>query len=254
MVEISFNYPPELARNLTVNRALKDAANFIRDLWVAKSPYATGAYADGLYQSGSVKVGNGKVRIINYAKHAATVEYGFQGYNLGMAMLNSGRNVKTSKEGHRYKVISIKEQPTARHRKSSVAQGVQSSFAKLMPLGMKPNQHTKYGGLKRYNARRGLRKPIKGGRPNPHGPRGVFTISEKAIRQDPSKWMVPDREGKFLAQEVQKETRAVIRQVLRKAVKLESQRQKRVKGVTPKWHNPQVARHPITGISVSRGR
>lgn len=234
--------------NATVRRAIQNSAEFIRDLWLARAPYKSGKYAQGLTHAGSIRVSRGRVEIINHAKHAQAIEMGVKSYNLAMAILNSGKGVKISKEGYRYKKIKIEESPAARYRKPSVAQSVQKSFSKLAPLGMRPNSLTKYGGIRSYTARKRLQKPLK---PQKTTNIGLFTISEKAQKANPNKWQIPEREGRNLARDVHRDAKPLISDAIRKAVQQERDRQKRTKGKVPAWYNPAMARNPVKNNPVS---
>lgn len=251
-VSIKFKFPAELAKNHTVSRALWNAAYFIRDLWLARAPYASGAYAKGLQNAGSVKVRGGTIEITNFAKHAALVEYGHRSFNLGLAMLNSGKGVSYSKDGNRYKRIHIDQKTQTRTRSPNVATQVKSSFQKTFPIGFPTPRITKYGAMKPYNPRRSLQRPLAQ-RGAPGGPRGFFTISEKAIRENPNKWQIPAREGKKLGLEVQKEGKQYVAEALRLAVQGERHRQLRMKGVQPKWAR-SFNRSILKAIPVRRGR
>ena len=251
MVTVSFNFPEALTRNPRIRAAILDAGEFIRDLWLARSPYATGEYARGLMRSGAITLRGGKLEIVNNSKHAGIVEFGFRSYNIGLAMLAKSRGVKISAEGYRYKVIKIDKTPTANYRKESVAQSVQKSYAKLQPIGVRFNPTTRFGS-ERYRPRVSLKRPLRGGKPRP-GPEGVFIISEKAIKENPQKWMMPAREGKGLAKDIQKEGADIMRKVISKIVASEKQRQTRVKGKTPSWYKPSQARAPFRQQPVRRG-
>jgi len=250
MVKIVFNYPKSLGRNVTVMNAIKDSAEFIRDLWLARSPYVSGDYANGLLHSGSVRVRDGKIEITNFSKHAAIIENGFSAYNWGMKVLLGGKNVKVSKEGNRYKIIHIKQATQTKFRKESVSQRIMSSYQKLIPIGMKTNLATKYGNVRRYEPKRALRRPLKPGKAKSGTPRGFFVVSEKAIRENPSKWTMPQRAGRKLGEQVQKESSPLIKQAIAKAVQFERNRQYRLRGGNPKWYKPSMSRNPIQTVPV----
>lgn len=248
MVTIAFSFPQELSRVPRVRAVLMDVGEFIRDLWLARAPYATGGYAKGLLNAGAIKLNGNKLEITNRAQHAAIVEYGFRSYNIGLAMLNKGKGVRTSAEGYRYKVVKIEKGPETKHRQPSVGQAVQKGFAKLAPIGIRPNPGNKFG---RYEPRKSLRKPLKPGRTKNSG---VFVISEKAIKQNPQKWMMPAREGRRLAESIQKEGAPIIRDVVRRVIAQEKDRQTRLQGEKPRWFKPSMARAPLKQEPVSGGR
>lgn len=249
MVKIVYKYPNEIGSNANIKRTLENAAMFVRDLWLARAPYATGAYAAGLLHSGSVKVGNGEIVIENKAKHAAVLEHGFSSYNLGLAILNGGKGVKTSKDGNRYKKIVIGPSYATRYRQKTVQQQVQKSFSKLAPLGLKPNQFTKYGGVKKYTPRKSLQQLLKP-KQKP-GQIQILTISEKAIKEDPTKWRMPAREGRKIAAEVQKDARQVVTDAIRAAIQNEKGRMQQ-RGRTPAWYKPTTARQPLKAVRGAR--
>ncbi len=234
MVSIIFQYPPELARNPVIKQAIDNAALFVRDLWLARAPYASGEYAKGLSRQSSVSTSGGKIEIKNFAKHAHVVEFGFSSYNLGMRILNSGKGVKRSADGFRYKLIKIEPSSTGRHRQASVGDRLAKSFAKTFP-GMPISKISRMGKQKQYQARRSLQRPLKGGSPKHGGPQGFYVISERTIRLNPSRWMMPKREGRNLAREVQKEARPLVMQAIRKAVTQEKQRRSSMRGRAPGW-------------------
>lgn len=233
--------------------ALKDAAEFVRDLWLARSPYATGSYAKGLLQAGSVKVGGGKIEIANKSKHAESVEFGFSSYNWGMQILNSGKGVKTAKDGTRYKIIHIDDKAQTKYRKPSVAQSISKSFQKLIPLGLKPNAVTKYGQLKRYEPRRTLKRPLKP-QMKKSSPHGFFIVSSKSIQENPRKWQMPTREGRKLGEQVQKEASPLVKAAVSAAIEKERDRQARLGKGQPKWFTPKLMRDPLKVIPVRQRR
>jgi len=237
LISISFQYPKELEANATIRRALYNAANFVRDLWLARSPYATGDYAKGLQHTQSVQVSGGQIKITNFSKHASVIEYGFKGYNIGLAMLNSGKNVKVAADGNRYKMIHIDPKPRANYRQAGVASAVVKSFTKMAPIGMPIAKLTKYGQIKPYKSKPSLKKPIKGKPALASSPRGFLVISEKAIKADPKKWMMPSRAGMKLAEKLQKEARPFVLDAIKLAVKQERERQERMRKGTP---NPKL--------------
>lgn len=247
-VKIEFKFPAELSRNSTIRTALVNTATFVRDMWLARSPYATGEYAKGLTQSGSIKVEQGRMIIENKSRHAAIVEYGFRSFNLGLAMLNSGKGVKVSADGNRYKVIKIEPKERAAFRSQGVANQVQKSFASIMPIGMPRPQISKYGGLKTYQTRRPLLRPLKGKKPSTSGPRGIFVISEKAIKENPMKWQMPARAGMNLSKTVSEECRPYVIEAIKGAVQAEADRQMRAKGQQPAWNKGKIKNNPISQI------
>jgi hypothetical protein len=247
MVKVAFSFPPEIARNPRVRSALLDAGNFVRDLWLARAPYSSGDYARGLMHAGSVKLTGNKLEITNTCPHAAVVEFGFRSYNIGLAILNSGKGVRMSAEGFRYKVIKIGDTAKARYRQASVAQAVQKSYAKLAPIGLS-NPNFKFGA---YKPRMSLQKPLKPGAVR--GTSQVLTISEKAIKQNPDKWRMPSRDGKKLGERIQKEGAVIIKDVVRRIIAQERDRQKRLYGKKPRWFKPSMARAPLKQVPVSRG-
>ncbi len=235
MIEIVYNLPDNIARNATVRAVLMNVGLFIRDLWLARAPYATGGYARGLMMPASVRIEGSELHITNFSKHAAVLEYGFSSYNWGMRTLNKGKNVKTAKDGTRYKIIKIDKIPTARYRRPAVAQAVQKSFAKLAPLGLRPGRILKYGKPDRYNPRKSLQRPIKGGPPRKDSPLGFFVVSEKAIKQSGGRaWKMPTREGLNLAKKVKDEARPLVVAAVKAAMNAERDRQNSA-GRRPSW-------------------
>lgn len=232
-IEVSFTVPKELSANATIKKHLWNIANYIRDYWLAKSPSVTGEYAKGLLQNGSVKVTGNVIIIRNLSDHAKYYEFGHQAFNIGMKMLNNGKNVKISKEGFRYKHIKIGDKLQTKSRKDSVAAGVSQSFMSLTPMGMNLPVISRYGATPHYQAKKSLKKVLKPGKVIRKGS-DVLTVSEKAIRLDPSKWLVPKMEGRNLAKTVQKEVKPLIIHSLHAIVKAEKERQSR-NGRTPQW-------------------
>ena len=226
-VKIVIKFSDSLLRNLTINRAINNAALFIRDFWLARSPYNSGDYARGLLHAGSIQVGNGKIVIENKSKYADYLEYGTRSFNIGQKLLANGKGVKISKDGHRYKRIKIEPNLRTRMRAESVQAQVVRSFDRLTPLGMNQSKVTKYGGIKNYETRRSLLRPIKGKAPLKTAFKGIFTISDKTC---PPKWQVPAKGGQFLAREVQQEAGPIAVAAIQAAVQAEKERQKRTKG------------------------
>lgn len=253
-VTITFNYPAELLRNATIRRAIFNAAEFVRDLWLARSPYATGDYAKGLRSANSIRIGNGKIEITNMSKHAASIEHGFRSYNIGLAMLNSGKGVRTSADGNRYKLIHVDPKPRGATRAPGVSRAVVTSFTKTMPIGMAIPRFDRYGAIKPYKQRRSLQRPLKGKAPFAGAMKGFFVISEKAIKADPSKWQMPSREGRLLGRKVMQESKPLIAEAIRAAVKGEKARQERMKGRTPKWYKPRMTQNILKAIPPGKER
>lgn len=250
-IEISFNVPKEIMNNATIKKHLWNIGYFVRDLWLAKSPYAGGSYAAGLARPGSVTVKGNRIVVTNFCRHAQYVEYGHRAFNIGLAMLNNGRNVKTSADGNRYKKVKIDPSPTSRYRKETVATNIKQKFARIAPIGMKLPKIDRYGVVPAYKTRQTLLKPLKPG-PVRKTPRGIFTISERAIREDPSKWLVPVMEARHLGKNVQQEAKPYVVQTLRDIVQAERARQQRVRGKNPKWYKPRMTRGIIKVEPVRR--
>lgn len=236
MVSITFKFPQNIYRNRTVNKTLHNLGAFVRDLWLARSPYAGGKYADGLRRNGSIKIGNGFLTIENNCPHAEWIEKGFRSFNIGLRMLFNGKGVKYSKEGYRYKIIHVEPKPRASFRKPSVANSIKQSARAVMPLGMRGVKSSYYGDVKEYSPRKSLQKNIKPQKPKKNAMNGFFVISEKAIMQDSSKWKMPDRKGKFIAKKVMNEAKSICERALRVALKTEQGRQKDKSGKNPKWY------------------
>ena len=244
-VSITYEVPKGLFRNSAIRQQFENVALFVRDLWLARSPYASGAYASGLRGPGSIKISDGKIEVINTSKIAAIVEHGFRSYNLGMAMLRNGKGVRRSKEGYRYKMIHITPKASASTRAASVAAQVKTAYSKVMPIGMNVKRTDKYGTIKPYQPRKSLKKNIKGGPKRKGGPEGFLVVSEKAILQNPSKWQMPAREGRHLARDVQKEARPLVVQAIRGAIQAEQARQQMNRGTNPSWFKAGMTRNPV---------
>jgi hypothetical protein len=227
-VSVEFDYPRELIRNANISKMIWNTALFVRDLWIARSPNGSGGYIKGLTSPGSVSVSNGKIRIINKCSYAQYVESGHRQFNLGMAILNGGKGVKRSKEGFKYKIIFVKQTPKAKFRQPSVGASITKAFAKGVPKMVKASLQ-RYGALTKYQANKRIRKPLKSGKPRSNAMKGFFVISEKAIKDDPSKWMSPQVPGRFLAKRVQKEAERYVQAAIDEAVKSEQQRMDRTK-------------------------
>jgi len=225
-VSVEFDFAPELARNHNTRRMLWNLALFVRDLWVARAPTGSGAYVRGLYAAGSVRVQGGKIKIVNYAKHAEYVENGHRAFNLGLAIL-SGAKVKRSKAGFKYKVIHVEPKAKATFRPPSVGASVTRAFEKGVPRMVK-SALARYGGMKKYEAHRRLSRPARPGRISAQAMRGFFVISEKSIREDPSRWMSPSVPGRYLAKRIQKEAGPIIKAAIAEATKAENQRKSSV--------------------------
>ena len=232
-IEVSFKIPQEMSSNATIKKHLWNIAKFIRDYWIAKSPSVTGEYAKGLLQSGSIKVAGNEITVRNLAKHAQYYEFGHAAFNIGLKMLQNGRGVKVSKEGFRYKHVKIGDKHATKYRKENVAAGVSNSFMSMTPMGMGLPLITSYGAAPEYHAKKSLTKMLKPGKVTRKGS-DCLTISEKAIRLNPNKWLVPAMQGKNLAKKVQQEVRPLIIQSLHAIVKAEKERQTS-KGRTPQW-------------------
>lgn len=254
MVSITFTFPPGLSRNATVRRALVNAAYFVRDLWLARSPYASGDYARGLTHSGSIKVSNDRIEIINLSRHAQWVESGTRSFNIGLAMLRNGRGVRTAADGSRYKIVRIEPGARGATRAAGVSRAVVASFTKLFPMGMRVPRVDRYGGIKPYKPRRALQRPLKGLSSKPGSPKGFFIISEKAIRANPHKWQIPAQQGRKLGAKVQAEARPYVIEAIRQAVQGERDRQMRVRGKKPGWYRPAMSRNPLKTIPPERLR
>jgi hypothetical protein len=232
-VEINFTVPRELASNSTIKKHLWNIAKYIRDYWIAKSPSVNGEYVKGLLNPGSIKVIGENIIVRNLSKHAQFYEFGHRAFNIGMKMLNNGRGVYVSKEGFRYKRVKISDRLETKFRKESVSASVSQSFMSLTPMGLNLPVISKYGATPQYQSRKSLQKMLKPGKVVKEGA-DCLTISEKTIRLNPSKWLVPAMQGRHLAKEVQKEVRPLIMQSLHAIVKAEKVRQ-RSKGRTPQW-------------------
>jgi hypothetical protein len=229
VIQVGFSYPQSISRNLTIQKSARNIAEFVRDLWIARSPYASGGYVRGLQQPNSIQLFLGRIVIKNTCKYAYVIERGFRSYNFGLAVLNAGKNVKVGKDGNRYKVIKVDPKGKAAYRKASVGDAVKRSFMKSMPIGMPMPKITSYGGIKPYKQRQSIRRPMKARKPAKDAMKGIFVISEKAIKADPTKWMMPAREGLHLAEKIQKEARQYVVAAFRDVVKKESDRQGLVK-------------------------
>jgi len=253
-IVVSFSFPRELSRNATTRRALVNAALFVRDLWLARSPYASGEYAKGLQHAGSVRVEQDKIVIENKAKHAAVVEFGHRSFNIGLAMLRNGRGVRTAADGSRYKIVRIEPGARGATRAAGVSRAVVASFTKLFPMGMRVPRVDRYGGIKPYKPRRALQRPLKGLSPRTGSPKGFFIISEKAIRANPHKWQIPAQQGRKLGAKVQAEARPYVIEAIRQAVQGERDRQMRVRGKKPGWYRPAMSRNPLKTIPPERLR
>lgn len=239
MIEISFALPTDLGRNLLINRQMHAVAEFVRDLWLARSPYSSGAYVKGLQHPGSIKITHDRIIVRNMCPHAEYVEYGHGAFNIGLAMLNNGRNVKVSASGNRYKTVVIPPKTESRTRSAKVAGKVTQSFKKMAPMGMTAPKTDKYGKMKRYVARKGLKTQLKN---RAIGEETILTVSEKSIKEDPSRWRIPAMDGRYLAQEVRREAMPYVENAIKQAFLAEKERQERQKGQSPKWYKPGLLR------------
>lgn len=239
-VSISFTFPPELMRNQTTRRAIENAALFVRDLWLARSPYVTGGYARGLMSAGSIRIGSGRFSVTNQCAYAQHLEFGTRSFNIGLAILARGRGVKTSADGSRYKIIKVEPKGRASFRKASVAASVQRSFQKMFPPGVRAPRISRYGQIKPYRERKSLRKPLRAKAPLASAMRGIFVVSEKAIRERGA-WQMPAKAPRRFAQMVQKEAQPVVVQAIRAAIQGERARQRRLRGNSPGWYRPGMS-------------
>lgn len=230
-VAVRITFDKRVWGNPAVQRAIWNAARFVRDLWLARSPHLGGDYARGLTRQQSIGVTPGVITVRNLATHAAYYEKGVRAFNWGMRTLEKGKNVKISKDGFRYKVIRIEPKGRVAFRKPSVPAAVIAAFRQTIPRGR--TKFSNYEGIDRYRARRALQKPIKARKPLASAMKGFFVVSEKAIRNDPRKWMHKKVEGKHLARDIEAEATPIIQRAIDQAVAAERARQERMRRMTP---------------------
>lgn len=247
-VKITFKIPVEFYANLTVKRAMDNAANFVRDMWLSRAPHVTGEYAQGLLQDKSVIVRPGEITIQNVAKHAEWYEFGHRAFNIGLAILAKSKKARVSKEGFRYLPIRITKRGSAKFRAPSIQKNIKDAFKRTIPKGKIPTV-SKYGAIAQYMPRKRLQVPLKA---KPGTPGDVVTISEKAIRKDPTKWRVPAQPAKKLAEKVKKETEPMVLNMLRQALTGEQERQKQMHGKNPAWYKRSMKNKPIKKTTVAR--
>jgi len=218
-VSIQFSFPASVIRNLNVRKQLYNAALFARDLWVSMSPRGSGQYIDGLMQGKSIVISGGTITITNFSRTAQFFEEGHRAFNIGMKMLQNGKNVKHAKDGSRYKIIKmpIGMRKQATYSKPSVAASITRNFKGLVPAGMKIKS---YGDTPSYRARKF--RPISGGKKRNNE---IMVVSERAIRMNPSKWYVPAMAGRKIGQKVKEIANPVIQQAILNASIAEMQRQ-----------------------------
>jgi hypothetical protein len=237
MISITFKLPVEYFANITVRRALDNSAKFVRDYWLAKSPHQSGEYAQGLLQDKSIIVRPGEITVQNLSKHANWVEVGHRAFNIGLAILNSSKKTRVSKEGYKYLPIRIPNRGKTRYRAIATQRKVKEDFTKTIPKGKIPVIAT-YGGIGKYEPRKRLQTPLiaktQGG--------NIVTISEKAIRKDPSKWVSPAVEGKKISEKVRNETEPMVMRMIMQAILGEKERQKQLHGRNPKWFKPSMVK------------
>ena len=231
--EIKFNFPKGMLKNHNTREAIKNAANFIRDLWLSKVPNKGGGYAKGLQQPGSVKVEDGRITITNFAKHAGIVENGFKSYNIGLKILANGKGVKVSKDGNRYKIVRLPERSEKKIELKDKSSHVTNAFKRTIPKALNSAWgHKTYERPKQLHAALNKQKQKQGTTASK-----LVVISEKAIKKDPTKWQMPAREGKKIAEAVFKEARPLIAEAVRQAQIAEVSRQTK-RGQTPSWAKP----------------
>jgi hypothetical protein len=236
-VKIVMKMPVEFFANITMRRALDNSAKFVRDYWLSLSPHQSGEYASGLLQDKSIIVRPGEIVIQNLAKHANWYEVGHKAFNIGLAILSSSKKTRVSKDGYRYLPIRIPNRGKTKFRATSTQKKVKDDFKRTVPKGKIPIIKT-YGGIGKYEQRKLLKKPLKATSTDGN----IVTISEKAIRQDPTKWLSPAVEGKKLSEKVQRETEPLVMNMIRQAILGEKERQKQTTGKNPKWFKPSMTK------------
>lgn len=192
-------------------------------------------------QSNSVKVFAGEIIVTNFCDHAQYYEDGRRAFNIATAILNGGKGVKTAKDGTRYKTIVIKKRPETRFRSPSIATRVTNSFKATFPIGMKAPKVETYGGIKKYKPRKALQNVLKA---KQRSDKTILTISEKTLREDPSRWKVPAMQGKKIAEKVQKEGSTYVAEAVRRAIEGEMARQSKM-GKSPSWSVPRTPIKPV---------
>lgn len=230
-VQIVVKFDRSLYGNPAVQKALWNAARFIRDLWLSRAPNLSGAYARGLQKPQSIIVRPGEIVVQNLAPAAGFYESGTRAFNWGLETLRRGKNVKTSKDGFKYKVIHIKPQGRVAFRKPTVGLGVIAAFRATIPKGR--TTFAAYQGFKdigRYKPRAILAKPLKAKKPLAAGMSGFFVVSERAIRENPRRWFHERVEGHFVARDVQREAEPIVARALAQVSAAEAAARARPRG------------------------
>lgn len=229
-VEIRLKFSRKAWGNQAVQRTIWNAARFVRDLWVARSPNLGGAYVRALMSSGSIIVRPGEIIVTNRAPHALMYEKGVRRFNWGLRTLALGKNVKTAKDGSRYKIIHVQPQGRVAFRKPSVPRAIIAAFRATIPKGQ--TVHGAYSSFKdidRYRPRKSLGRTLKPRKALASAMNGFFVVSEKAIREDPRKWLHEKVEGKHLARDIEAEARPIVQRAIDQAMAAEAARKARVR-------------------------
>ncbi|MGZ3772948.1 MAG: hypothetical protein ACXVCY_04180 [Pseudobdellovibrionaceae bacterium] len=236
--EIKFNFPKGMLKNRNTRESIKNAANFVRDLWLSRVPNKAGGYAKGLQQPGSVKVEDGKITVTNFCPYAGYVENGFKSYNIGMRILANGKGVKVSKDGYRYKIVRIPERSSKSPDLKDKSKQVINAFRNTIPKQLSSAWgHKTYERPKSLQAHLSKKKQEKGNTASK-----LLVISEKTIKKDPTKWQMPAREGQKIAKKVFEDAKAYIAQAIKQAHAAEVQRQVTRGNSKPSWARPAKQR------------
>ena len=246
-VSIRVKFQPELFHNITTRRMIENAAYYMRDLWLSKSPNGGGPYGQGLQQPGSVIVHTNSFKITNFAKHAEVYEFGHRAFNLGLRMLERGRVFKRTKKGDLIKIMRIPDKKqTTRFRSPSVGAQTTKRFE-----GTLPRYIMEHGAVRKYQTSFRLAQPLKASIKG-SGRSQFFVVSIQAIMRDRSKWEIPAMEGRHLGDAVLDEGLPVIRAQMEETIVRELDRQQKL-GRTPQWYLRIATKSPIIGGEVNRG-
>lgn len=229
-VKITFKFDRRLWSKPAIQKVILNAAKMVRDLWLARSPTLSGDYAKGLMKPQSIVVTAGTITVSNLSDHAAAYEYGTKAFNWGLATLKKGKNVKTAKDGSKYKIIRVKPTGRVAFRKPTVGAAVIASFRATLPRGR--TVFAGYTGAKdigRYQQHARLAKKLKARKPLKSAMNGFFVVSEKSIKADPRKWFHDKVPGHFVARAVQKQAEPIIKRAISQAVAAEAAAKARAK-------------------------
>lgn len=222
-VKIVIKFDRRLLSSQAMQRVVWNAARMVRDLWLSKTPYLSGDYAKGLQRPGSIGVSPGRITVQNFSPHAGIYESGHKAFNWGLATLNKGKNVKTAKDGSKYKIIKIDPKGRVAFRKASTGAAVISAFQATVPKGR--GKFASYGGrgdIGKLRTHARLLKPIKPRKSLVGAMRGFFVVSERAIKANPKRWFHEKQEGHYVARDVQKTVEPIIKRAIAQAAAAEA--------------------------------